>query len=123
MSRTAQQAAGARAEAAACDYLQGRGLQLVERNYRCRQGEIDLIMRDGEYTVFVEVRYRRNSDFCTSAETVDGRKQRKLISAASHYLQQHPRLMQRPARFDVIAMSRQADGPQIEWIQDAFQGA
>lgn len=123
MSKTAQQAAGARAEAAACDYLQGHGLQLLERNYRCRQGEIDLIMCDGDCTVFIEVRYRRNSRFCSSAESVDPRKQQKLINAAAHYLQRHPRLMQRPARFDVIAMSRQADSPHIEWIQDAFQGA
>jgi putative endonuclease len=121
MSRTARQAAGENAENQACDYLQQQGLELLERNYRCRQGEIDLIMRDGAYTVFVEVRYRRNTGFGSGAETVDNRKQQKLISAASLYLQQHRRLAQQPARFDVVSMSRQADTPQIEWIRDAFQ--
>ncbi len=121
MSRTAKQAAGENAEARACDYLRQQGLQLLERNYRCRQGEIDLIMRHGDYTVFVEVRYRRDTRFCSGAETVDRRKQQKLVNAASHYLQRHRRLAQQPARFDVISMSRQADAVHIEWIQDAFQ--
>jgi len=121
MSRTARQATGENAEKQACDYLRQQGLELLERNYRCRQGEIDLIMRDGAYTVFVEVRYRRNTGFGSGAETVDSRKQQKLITTASLYLQQHRRLAQQPARFDVVSMSQQTDIAQIEWIRDAFQ--
>ena len=123
MTKTAKQHAGEAAETQACEYLQQRGLQLLERNFRCRQGEIDLIMRDGTYLVFVEVRYRRNPQFCSGAETVDLRKQQKLISTALFYLQQHGRQAQPPARFDVISMSRRADETVINWIQDAFQMA
>jgi len=82
---------GNRAEATACDYLQRQGLKLVERNYLCKRGEIDLIMRDGQDTVFVEVRYRRSDRFGSSAESVDWRKQAKLLATAEHYLQQHPK--------------------------------
>ncbi len=121
MSKTAKQQAGQTAEDLACEHLQQKGLQLIERNFRCRQGEIDLIMRDDAYLVFIEVRYRRNASFCSGAETVDRRKQQKLITTASHYLQQHSRLAQHPSRFDVISMSQQADATSIDWIQDAFQ--
>ena len=111
------------AEDEACRYLQHRGLKLVARNYHCRCGEIDLIMKEAETLVFVEVRYRRNPQFCSGAETVDLRKQQKLISTALFYLQQHGRQAQPPARFDVISMSRRADETVINWIQDAFQMA
>ncbi|ALP52319.1 hypothetical protein Tel_03700 [Candidatus Tenderia electrophaga] len=121
MSKTAQQTAGTHAEAQACAYLADQGLSLVERNYRCRQGEIDLIMQHGNTTVFVEVRYRRNSGFGSGAETVDRRKQQKLINAAAHYLQRQPRRAQQPARFDVISMRPAPKALHIEWIQDAFQ--
>ena len=116
MSKDHQQR-GHEAEERACRYLQQQGLQLIHRNYRCRQGELDLIMRDQQSTVFIEVRYRSNPNFGNSAESVDGRKQAKLIATAMHYLQQHPTLARRPARFDVIAI---APGT-LEWIRDAFQ--
>lgn len=108
---------GQETEEQACRYLQQQGLQLIERNYRCRQGEIDLIMKHHQSTVFVEVRYRSNPNFGSSAESVDYRKQSKLIATAAHYLQQHHTLAQQPARFDVIAI---APGT-LEWIRDAFQ--
>lgn len=112
-----RQQQGQSAEEQACRYLQQRGLELVERNYRCRQGEIDLIMRDRQSTIFVEVRYRSSSRFGGAAASVDRRKQEKLIAAASHYLQHHPRLAQQPARFDVVAITPEA----LQWIEDAFQ--
>ena len=121
MNHDNKQQTGQAAESKACDHLQQHGLQLIERNYHCRQGEIDLIMRDGNYTVFVEVRYRRNSGFGSAAESVDQRKQRKIISTASHYLQQHSKLAQQPARFDVVSISPQGKETNIDWIQDAFQ--
>lgn len=123
MSKTAKQHAGQLAEAEACEFLQQQGLQLLERNYRCRQGEIDLIMTDGKYTIFVEVRYRSNTSFGSGAETVDRRKQQKLITTASYFLQNNRQLAQQPARFDVISMSQGTNGSAIDWIQDAFQAS
>jgi putative endonuclease len=112
---------GNHAEAAACDYLQRQGLQLVERNYLCKRGEIDLIMRDGKNTVFIEVRYRRNDRFGSSAESVDWRKQAKLLATAEHYLQQHPKAAKSACRFDVVALTTENSQQKIHWITDAFQ--
>lgn len=107
---------GRRAEQRACDYLCEHGLDLIETNYRCRFGEIDLVMRDGPCTVFVEVRLRRNPAFGGGLASVDRRKQGKLIAAAKHYLQSRRGVD--AARFDVIALG--AGGDAIEWIKDAF---
>lgn len=106
---------GADKERLACAYLDSRGLRLLERNYRCRRGEIDLVMREADTLVFVEVRFRASTRFGTPAETVDLKKQRRLAAAAAHYLQQNPNNL--PCRFDVIALS----GPnRIDWIRGAF---
>jgi len=106
---------GADKERLACAYLGSRGLRLLERNYRCRRGEIDLVMREADTLVFVEVRFRASSRFGTPAETVDLQKQRRLAAAASHYLQQNPNNL--PCRFDVIALS---GANRIDWIRSAF---
>lgn len=105
---------GQQAENLAADFLQLQGLRLVERNYRCRMGEIDLIMDDGATRVFVEVRLRRNRNFGGAAESITQSKQSKLIRAAQHYLQQFSK--QPPCRFDAVLL----DGLKIEWIKDAF---
>lgn len=107
---------GNRAEAMAEDHLSSRGLRTLEHNYRCKGGEIDLIMRDGEQLVFVEVRYRRRNDFGSALETVGFTKQRRLIHAAQVYLQRTGG--DQPCRFDVIAID---GGNTIDWIKDAFQ--
>ncbi len=108
---------GAQAEAHAAQFLQRRGLTLLHRNYRCRQGEIDLVMRDGATLVFVEVRLRRRSDFGGAAASIDGAKQGRLIGAAQHYLAS---LGRTPAcRFDAVLL-QSADGAGIEWIRNAF---
>lgn len=117
---------GRAAEDTACRYLQQQGLKLVERNYHCRQGEIDLIMRDDITTVFVEVRYRASRSYGSAAETVTSRKQGKILASAQHYLQQNKRAANQPCRFDVIALS--ADALQgkhnaIEWISNAFDAS
>ncbi|MGA7799761.1 MAG: YraN family protein [Gammaproteobacteria bacterium] len=112
------QLAGRQAEDAACHYLERRGLRLVARNYRCRRGEIDLIMEDRDNLVFIEVRYRRTLRFGGGAESVDRRKQARIIACASYYLQQHPDLAARPARFDVVAITA---GGKVSWIPDAFR--
>lgn len=112
-----RQQRGQQTEQAACRYLQERGLRLVTRNFRCRSGEIDLVMTDGDSLVFVEVRYRRHDRYGSAAETVDARKQARIIRCAQYYLQRHPGARSRPARFDVISMDA---GQGLHWIPDAF---
>lgn len=103
------------AESEACEFLQKQGLKLVEKNYRCRTGEIDLIMQDNEALVFVEVRYRANSDYGSALDSVDQHKIKKLISAASHYVSKHaPNL---PMRFDVVGFDASL---KPNWIANAF---
>ncbi len=116
ISRVAQ---GTAAEDLACRYLEARGLILVTRNFRCRVGELDLIMRDGEHLVFVEVRSRRHTRYGTPAESVTRTKQQRLLRAAALYLQRQR--LDPPCRFDVVAILQTGDEPQMEWIQDAFQ--
>lgn len=116
ISRVAQ---GTAAETLACRYLEARGLTLVTRNFRCRSGELDLIMRDREQLVFVEVRSRRHARYGTPAESVTRVKQQRLLRAAAFYLQrQHLDL---PCRFDVVAILHAEGEPRMEWIRDAFQ--
>ncbi len=110
---------GAWAEDLALRFLLEHGLVLVARNYRCHRGEIDLVMRDAEVLVFVEVRYRRGGGFGAGAETVDWRKRARLAASASHYLHTHPGAARRPCRFDVLSVGGAA--PQVDWIRDAFQ--
>lgn len=117
---TLKQEIGQHAENAACQYLCQRGLTLVRRHYLCKMGEIDLIMRDNNVMVFVEVRYRRSACYGSAAESVTPLKQRKLIKTAGHYLQSS-RVSSR-CRFDVVAVtSGLADALNIQWIKDAFR--
>ncbi len=109
------QTVGASMERRAESFLTRQGLRCIARNHRCRFGEIDLILHDGCVLVFAEVRFRRSTQFGTPADTVDLRKQRRLIAAASHYLQAHPSRL--PCRFDVVAIDGQ---DQIYWIRQAF---
>lgn len=110
---------GQEAETLAAQFLEAQGLQFIERNFRCKLGEIDLIMRDASTLVFVEVRLRSNRFFAQAAESVNWQKQRKLINTAQLYLQQHKLVDKVSCRFDVIAI----DNNQIkksDWIRDAF---
>jgi putative endonuclease len=117
--KTSSPKLGSWAERRALHYLTSNGLQRLECNYRCRTGEIDLIMRDRDYLVFVEVRYRKNSRFGLAVETVNSVKQAKLIATAKHYLQKQ-RQWGSPCRFDVLTITGHRD-PAIEWYRDAFQ--
>lgn len=99
--------------------LEAAGLELLDRNFRCRLGELDLIFLDGDTLVFVEVRFRRRSYFGSGAESVSARKRGRLIAAAQHYLQRHAQHADRPCRFDVVSISGGVT-PQLEWIRNAF---
>lgn len=110
---------GAAVETAALAHLRRAGLVPVARNARYKGGELDLVMRDGDTTVFVEVRYRATADFGGGAASVDLRKRRKLVLAAQLFLQSRPTLAQGPCRFDVIDAS--GDPPRLDWLRDAFR--
>ncbi|MFO8024148.1 YraN family protein [Thiohalophilus sp.] len=112
---------GNQAEQWARRYLEQQGLHFEQANFRCRRGEIDLIMRDGDSLVFVEVRYRRNDRYGSAAETVDRQKQRKLVTTALFYLQNNPKQARLSSRFDVVAISGEGDAPRIDWHPDAIQ--
>jgi len=114
---------GETAEQDAYQFLITQKLKLICKNYSCRFGEIDLIMQDKQSLVFVEVRYRKNTQFGSGAESITIHKQRKLIKTASHYLQQLPASQQLACRFDVISMTAKnnSTSSKIDWIKDAFQ--
>ncbi|HFD92702.1 MAG TPA: YraN family protein [Gammaproteobacteria bacterium] len=113
------QTTGRRAEDLARDHLQVHGLTCLARNFRCRRGEIDLIMKEGETIVFVEVRTRRSTRFGSAEESIDWRKQQKIIATALHFLHVR-RLHSCAVRFDVITLSGNEDRARIRWIRDAF---
>jgi putative endonuclease len=96
------------------------GLRLLARNFNCRYGELDLVMRDGEIVVFVEVRYRRSQGFGGALDSVGASKRDRLVKAASLFLQANPALTRYPCRFDVVAISGAAEDPSIHWQRNAF---
>lgn len=115
------QASGRAAEQQACSHLEQQGLRLLEQNWSCRVGELDLVMLDGDTVVFVEVRYRKYAGWGGALESVDARKRRKISAAAQYFLQQQPRWAKHPCRFDVVAMSASAQpNERLNWIQNAF---
>ncbi|HTD91092.1 MAG TPA: YraN family protein [Burkholderiales bacterium] len=110
---------GQNAEARAARYLEAQGLKIVERNYRCRYGEIDLIMQEGITLVFVEVRARSSTAFGGAAASITAAKREKLMRTASHYLSSIRRTPR--CRFDAVLMTSET-GP-VEWIRGAFSVA
>lgn len=106
---------GSRYEIMAAKYLKEQGMVILEQNYRCLQGEIDLIGQEGEFLVFVEVKYRRNGDKGMPAEAVTLQKQHHIRRTARYYLYSH-RCGEVPCRFDVVSILRK----EICWIRDAF---
>lgn len=115
LSLLASREKGDKAESMALAYLKRQGLKAKTRNYRCKGGEIDLIMQDGQELVFVEVRYRSNKDFGGAAASVTPTKQKRIVVAAQHYLLS---LNSTPAcRFDVVAIDGQGE---MDWIRNAF---
>jgi len=114
--------AGRKAEGIALAHLAARGLTLVERNFRCRMGEIDLVMRKGGTVVFVEVRSRRSSRFATPLESVDFRKRTKLVRSARFFLATHAAFRRHAVRFDVVSVEGPENGAyRLKWVRDAFR--
>lgn len=108
---------GSQYEQKAAQYLEEQGYRILERNYRCKLGEIDLIARDGVWLVFVEVKYRLDARAGYGLESVDVRKQRRIARAASWYLYEKHIREDWPCRFDVVSFL----GEEITLIKDAFQ--
>jgi putative endonuclease len=115
----AKQVLGKEGERIAEQYLKRKGYRLVERNFRCSAGEVDLIVLDRRVIVFVEVKTRTGHGFGTPLEAVQPRKQRKMMQAAQFFLSQK-KLHQRDARFDVVGISWPGREPMVEHIENAF---
>ncbi len=111
--------AGYHAEYLACHYLCRHGLQLIIKNYRCHYGEIDLIMRDEQCLVFVEVRYRKNRYYGDAVNSVNAHKQRKIIATAKHYLGQQVLFDKLCYRYDIVTLHGQQQ-QELKWHKNAF---
>ena len=112
---------GLRYETRARDYLKARGLRLLDSNFRCRFGEIDLIMQENGCVCFIEVRYRNSLDFGGASASITPAKQRKIVKTALFYLAQHPQLARRALRFDALLIQRRAETAlEFDWIKNAF---
>ena len=106
---------GEQSEQQACIYLSKQGLSLVESNFSCQYGELDLIMRDQKTLVIIEVRFRKSNKFGSALESITAKKQSRIIATTQYYLSQ--KKINSPIRFDVVAMSSDTD---INWIKNAF---
>lgn len=128
MTKTTTLDQGRHAEQACCEFLKNHGLKLLQKNFRGRQGEIDLIMLDKKTLVFVEVRYRKNNDYGGALASITPAKQRHIQATAELFMQQQPQY--KNARIDVVGMSKKThnDDPgndatfdyHYEWIKNAF---
>jgi putative endonuclease len=119
--RTQKQLIGQAAENIAADFLRAQGLDILERNYLRRMGELDIVARDRDVLVIAEVRTRSSDRYGGAAASVDSRKQQRLIRTASQLLQQRKDLSQLRVRFDVVVVSEMEAGcGRVEWIRHAF---
>ncbi len=107
---------GTKYETIACEYLKAQGYEILERNFRCRQGEIDIIAKDGRYLVFVEVKYRANAVCGYAASAVSRKKQQVISRVAAFYLIKNRLSDTVPCRFDVVAI----DDKEIHIYKNAF---
>jgi putative endonuclease len=111
---------GREGERLAEDYLKKKGYKVLEKNYRCPLGELDLVVLDGRVVVFVEVKIRTDDSFGHPLEAVHSRKQDKMVKTALYFLSRY-KLHQREARFDVVAISGRENHPIIEHVSNAFE--
>lgn len=122
MATPSPRQSGQAAEQQALDYLQEQGLTLLQRNWMCKGGELDLVMVDGDTVVFVEVRYRRHAQWGGALESIDARKRSRLILAAQQFLQTESLWQDSPCRFDVVALEGNARlGQPVQWLTNAFE--
>jgi putative endonuclease len=119
---TRRQQLGRRAEQLAAEFLAAQGLEILERNYRRRLGELDIVARAGGVLVIAEVRTRSSDAFGGAAASVNRGKQRRIVRAAAQLLQERADLARLPVRFDVLVVSAlELSSPRIEWIRHAFE--
>lgn len=123
MARANTGSVGRRAEKLALDYLKAQGLAEITRNFRCRMGEVDLVMRDGDCLVFAEVRFRSENRFASATGSVDHHKQRKIIRTAAAFLGRYSQFSDCTVRFDVIGLDHSGGQTDVRWIRDAFRPA
>ena len=112
---------GNKAEDIAGKYLSKQNIRILDRNFHCRYGEIDLIGLDDQCLVFIEVRYRKDEYYMSVFETIDKHKCRKLVTTSEYYLTTHRKYRNMTCRYDVIGITGELTAPVIEWIKNAFQ--
>lgn len=120
MASSNRQTVGKSAEASACKFLEAKGFVLIAQNYRSKFGEIDLIMRDQDEIVFIEVRSRQRIDYGSALDSVNRGKIKKIIKTATYFLQTKNWLHTVHSRFDVVAIHPVTGKIQLEWIKNAF---
>ena len=130
MFRLSRKNIGDQSETIAKQYLEQQGLTYITSNFRCRRGEIDLIMKDQYQLVFIEVRYRSQNNYGTAADTITRKKQKKVILAAHYYLHKYQLTERVSCRFDTVTVQAFPQMPntgvvgdkkyEIQWLQDAF---
>jgi len=121
---TSRQASGQRAEELAAQFLRAQGLEILQRNYRRRLGELDIVARGEGVLVVAEVRSRATTAFGGAAASVGWRKRARITRAANALLQQHPEFARLPVRFDVLLVNDPlSPAPRIEWLRHAFEAS
>ncbi len=111
---------GAAAEALARNYLLEQGWEVVAHNFRCSYGEIDLIIQQGQWLAFVEVKQRKTDRFGSAAAMVTPQKQHKIMLTSQYFLQVHRQYQKFHLRYDVLAIDTASGSPQITWLTNAF---
>jgi putative endonuclease len=111
---------GAMAERKARKFLEKQGLRLLASNYRCRYGELDLVMCDEEHLVVVEIRYRRQTGFMKPAESISRTKRDRIARSTLHFMQRSASYRSHPVRFDVVSVSGPLEDSTMDWIPGAF---
>ncbi len=112
---------GARYEGLVCEYLEDNGAVVLQKNFRCRSGEIDIIIRDGKYLVFTEVKFRSDERFGSAEAAVDLKKQKTISKVSDYYRKKYGISDDSPQRYDVVAVRINEDGfMQIKWHKNAF---
>ncbi len=111
---------GLAAEQEARRFLENRGLRWLASNYRCRYGELDLIMRDDEHLIVVEIRYRKHAAFMEPVESITRIKRDRIARATLHFMQNSAEYRNHPVRFDVLGVSGPLQRSTMNWIPDAF---